>query len=192
MSAKGDRQVLSEGAFEAMGARLVGGRWFTDADTTASAPVADERHNGVTGIIKEKFFFPHNQWPAVTNGGDPIRSVYLVVRPAARSGHVRRGGSDAAPRRARRERRAGVAGDESVADDRAAVLIPVRSWAAAATVAQRPDSTSSTRRIIRRCHGPNARSRVSRSTANRASSVRGVWARGSRCCPLKKSSSSTH
>jgi putative ABC transport system permease protein len=103
-----------------MGARLVSGRWFTGADTTASAPVAvvnetmartywrdaasalggrirlgsiaarpwatvvgvaaDERHNGVTGIVKEKFFIPHSQWPVVTNGGDPIRSVFLVAR----------------------------------------------------------------------------------------------------------------
>jgi putative ABC transport system permease protein len=118
--AKGEWQVVSDGAFEAMGARLVSGRWFTGADTTASAPVAvvnetmartywrdaasalggrirlgsiaarpwatvvgvaaDERHNGVTAIVKEKFFIPHSQWPVVTNGGDPIRSVFLVAR----------------------------------------------------------------------------------------------------------------
>jgi putative ABC transport system permease protein len=122
-TARGDWQVASEGVFEAMGTRLVSGRWFTDADTMASAPVAvvnetmartywtnraavvggrirlgsapdrpwatvvgivaDERHNGVTGIVKEKFFIPHNQWPVVTNGGDPIRSVFLVARTTA-------------------------------------------------------------------------------------------------------------
>ena len=38
--AKGDLQVVSDGAFEAMGARLVRGRWFTPADTMASVPVA--------------------------------------------------------------------------------------------------------------------------------------------------------
>jgi predicted permease len=120
--AKGDLQVVSHGAFDAMGTRLVRGRWFTPADTMASVPVAvvnetmartywtdpsmaiggrirlgsaaarpwatvvgivaDEHHDGVTGIIKEKFFVPHIQWPVLTNGGDPIRSVFIVVRTA--------------------------------------------------------------------------------------------------------------
>jgi predicted permease len=118
--AKGDLQVASDGAFEAMGMRLVRGRWFTSSDTAASVPVAlvnetmaraywtepgaaiggrirvgnvasrpwatvvgivaDERHNGVTAIVNEKFFIPHNQWPVVTRGGDPIRSVFVVAR----------------------------------------------------------------------------------------------------------------
>lgn len=39
-NAKGDWQIVSDGAFEAMGMRLVRGRWFTSADTTASQPVA--------------------------------------------------------------------------------------------------------------------------------------------------------
>lgn len=34
-----DWQIVSDGAFEAMGMRLVRGRWFTPADTTASQPV---------------------------------------------------------------------------------------------------------------------------------------------------------
>ncbi len=42
--------------------------------------VADERHDGVTGIVKEKFFIPHIQWPVATAGGDPIRSVFVVAR----------------------------------------------------------------------------------------------------------------
>ena len=131
--AKGDLQVVSHGAFEAMGTRLVRGRWFTAADTMASVPVAvvnetmartywtdpaavvggrirlgsaaarpwatvvgivaDERHNGVTAIIKEKFFIPHIQWPVATNGGDPIRSVFVVARttgdPLSVAGAVR-------------------------------------------------------------------------------------------------------
>jgi predicted permease len=118
--AKGDLQVVSDGAFEAMGARLVRGRWFTGADTMDSVPVAvvnetmaraywtdpaavvggrirvgnvstrpwatvvgivaDERHNGVTATVNEKFFVPHKQWPLVTRGGDPIRSVFVVAR----------------------------------------------------------------------------------------------------------------
>jgi predicted permease len=121
--AKGESQVVSDGAFEAMGARLVRGRWFNQSDTIASVPVAvvndtmartywndpsaavggrirlgsqtdrpwativgvvaDERHHGVTGIVKEKFFIPHNQWPVVTHGGDPVRSVFVVARTTA-------------------------------------------------------------------------------------------------------------
>ncbi len=131
--ARGDLQVVSHGAFEAMGTRLVRGRWFTAADTMASVPVAvvnetmartywtdpaaviggrirlgsatarpwatvvgivaDERHNGVTGIIREKFFIPHIQWPVATAGGDPIRSVFVVARttgdPLSVAGAVR-------------------------------------------------------------------------------------------------------
>ena len=122
--AKGDWQIVTDGAFEAMGARLVRGRWFTAADTTASQPVmvvnetmartywpngeaiggrvvvggggmnvidkptpvvvgivADERHNGVTAAVKEKFFVPHSQWHLVTNG-NLIRNAFVVVRLA--------------------------------------------------------------------------------------------------------------
>ena len=129
-NAKGDWQIVSDGAFEALGTRLVRGRWFTPQDTTASAPVsvinetmartywkdgnalggrmrmgnpmrpwttvvgivADERHNGVTGIVKEKFYVPHSQWHVVT-GGSIIRNVFLVIRttgePLALVGAVR-------------------------------------------------------------------------------------------------------
>lgn len=131
--AKGDLQVVSHGAFEAMGMRLVRGRWFAASDTMATVPVAlvnetmartywtdpaaviggrirlgsaparpwatvvgivaDERHNGVTEIIREKFFIPHIQWPVATAGGDPIRSVFVVARttgdPLSVAGAVR-------------------------------------------------------------------------------------------------------
>ncbi len=122
--AKGDWQIMSDGAFEAMGQRLVRGRWFTAADTMSSQPVmvvnetmartywpngeaiggrvvvggggmnvidkptpvvvgivADERHNGVTGIVKEKFYVPHSQWHLVTSG-NLIRNAFVVVRTA--------------------------------------------------------------------------------------------------------------
>jgi putative ABC transport system permease protein len=129
-NAKGDWQIVSDDAFEAMGARLMRGRWFERTDTTdtqlvavinetmaktywadgnavggrikVGTPtnpwvsvvgiVADERHNGVTGIVKEKFYIPHSQWH-VTTGGNLIRNVFLVVRssgdPAAAIGPVR-------------------------------------------------------------------------------------------------------
>ena len=119
-NAKGDWQIASDGAFEAMKSRLQRGRWFTAADTSDSQPVAvinetlartywadptavvggrirvgnmknpwvtvvgvvsDERHNGVTGAVKEKFFVPHTQWHVAT-GGAPIRGGFLVVRTA--------------------------------------------------------------------------------------------------------------
>jgi putative ABC transport system permease protein len=118
--AKGDLQVVSHGAFDAMGSRLVRGRWFSPADTTATmlvtvvnetmartywgdpagalggrirvgnittrpwatvvGVIADERHTSVTELVNEKFFIAHNQWPAVSNGGEPMRSVFLVAR----------------------------------------------------------------------------------------------------------------
>ena len=118
-NAKGDWQIVTDGAFEAMGARLLRGRWFVAGDSSASQPVtvvnetmartywkdmndvgggqikvgggmsnpmvtvvgivADERHNGVTGIVKEKFFIPHSQWHVVT-GGNLVRHAFIVAR----------------------------------------------------------------------------------------------------------------
>jgi len=40
--------------------------------------VKDVRHNGVTGVVKEKFYVPHTQWHVSV--GNPIRSMTLVVR----------------------------------------------------------------------------------------------------------------
>jgi predicted permease len=129
-NAKGDWQIVSDDAFEAMGTRLMRGRWFERTDTSESQPVAvinetmaktywadgnavggrirvgnpknpwvsvvgivaDERHNGVTAVIKEKFYIPHSQWHVAT-GGSLIRNVFLVIRtagdPAAAASPVR-------------------------------------------------------------------------------------------------------
>jgi ABC-type antimicrobial peptide transport system permease subunit len=55
--------------------------------------VADERHSGVTALVKEKFFIPHIQWPVAAASGDAIRSVFVAVRtagdPMAVAGAVR-------------------------------------------------------------------------------------------------------
>jgi putative ABC transport system permease protein len=117
-NAKGDWQVVSDGALEALGERVVAGRAFTSADSESSQPVAivnqtfvrtywpdgralgrrirmgsdksgrplltvvgvvrDERHNGLTGIIKEKFYVPHAQF-SLSTGSTP-RDMTLVVR----------------------------------------------------------------------------------------------------------------
>lgn len=117
-NAKGDWQIVTDGSFEAMGTRLIRGRWFAAADHTDAQPVAvvnetlartywtdpnavlggrirvgnmrnpwatvvgivaDERHNGVTGIVKEKFYIPHSQWHIVTGGG-LVRNAFVIVR----------------------------------------------------------------------------------------------------------------
>jgi putative ABC transport system permease protein len=116
--AKGDWQVVSDGAFEALGERLLRGRTFTAGDTAEALPVAvvnetlartywpgqdpigkrmrmgsattrpwmtvvglvkDERHNGVTAAIKEKFFVPYAQFPRAREG-DAARGMTLVLR----------------------------------------------------------------------------------------------------------------
>ena len=64
---------------DALGGRIrMGGAnanrpWFTVVGI-----VTDERHNGVTGAVKEKFFIPHTQWHLGT--GNIIRGGFLVVR----------------------------------------------------------------------------------------------------------------
>jgi predicted permease len=117
-NAKGDWQVVSDGAFEALGERLVRGRTLRPSDTAEALPVAlvnetlartywpgqdpigkrirmgsretrpwmtvvglvkDERHNGVTATIKEKFFVPYAQFPTARDG-DAARGMTLVVR----------------------------------------------------------------------------------------------------------------
>ncbi len=119
-NAKGDWQVVSDGAFEALGERLLRGRTFAPGDTAEAQLVAvvnetlartywpgqdpigrrmrmgsaskrpwmtvvglvkDERHNGVTAAIKEKFFVPYAQFPQARMG-DASRGMTLVLRVA--------------------------------------------------------------------------------------------------------------
>ena len=56
---------------------------------TVVGVVRDERHNGLTGAIKEKFFVPYAQFPAARSG-DAARNMSLVVRTRGRPGRARR------------------------------------------------------------------------------------------------------
>ncbi len=68
------------------GRDALGGR-FTIGRGGASRPaitvvgiVADVRHNGITDVVKEKFYVPHTQWHKSV--GNPVRGMTLVVRSA--------------------------------------------------------------------------------------------------------------
>ena len=41
--------------------------------------VADERHNGITEAVKEKFYIPFSQWHVVT-AGNIARNAFVIVR----------------------------------------------------------------------------------------------------------------
>jgi predicted permease len=118
-NAKGDWQIVTDGAAEALGERLVRGRLLQPTDTTDAmlvavinetmartywqgrdplggkirigsdmrrpwitvvGIVADVKHNGVEGTVKEKFYIPHRQWHRST--GFPIRPMTLVIKTA--------------------------------------------------------------------------------------------------------------
>jgi len=58
---------------------------------TVVGVVADVKHNGITGVVKEKFYVPHTQWHKSI--GNPIRGMTLVIRtdidPAQLTSQVR-------------------------------------------------------------------------------------------------------
>jgi putative ABC transport system permease protein len=119
-NAKGDWQVLSDGALEALGEKVLQGRPFAESDNAQGLPVAlvnetfarlywpvqnplgkrirmgsdserpwmtvvgvvrNVRHNGITEVIKEKFYVPHAQF-ALQTGSAP-RNMTIVVRADA-------------------------------------------------------------------------------------------------------------
>src|SRR5919108_219823 len=65
---------------------VISKRW-----ANAVGVVADVKHNGLTDVIKEKFYIPHTQWHKVA--GQPIRAMSLVVKtsgdPRALTGSIR-------------------------------------------------------------------------------------------------------
>ena len=52
-NAKGDWQIATDGAFEAMGARLLRGRWFTPTDTRAIASRRRDQRNDGAHLLEE-------------------------------------------------------------------------------------------------------------------------------------------
>ena len=82
-NAKGDWQIVSDGAFEAMGARLVRGRWFDATDRSDSQPVM---------VVNETM--ARTYWPdgralggQVRVGGDMTRPKAVVVGIVADERH---------------------------------------------------------------------------------------------------------
>jgi putative ABC transport system permease protein len=63
---------------EALGGRIKIGGSAERPWVTVVGIVADVRHNGITGVVKEKFYVPHTQWHRSI--GNPIRSMNLVVK----------------------------------------------------------------------------------------------------------------
>ena len=77
---------------DAIGGRLrIGGNNPKRPFVTVVGIVADVKHNGITDVVKEKFYIPHTQWHIST--GNPIRSLALVVKaqgdPTSIAGAVR-------------------------------------------------------------------------------------------------------
>ena len=61
-----------------IGGRLLIGGGDERPWVTVVGVVADVKHNGITGVVKEKFYVPHTQWHKSL--GSPIRGMTLVVR----------------------------------------------------------------------------------------------------------------
>jgi predicted permease len=62
-----------------IGGRLkIGGANAQRPWVTVVGIVADVRHNGITDVVKEKFYVPHTQWHVST--GNPIRAMSLVIK----------------------------------------------------------------------------------------------------------------
>ncbi|MBP7777735.1 MAG: ABC transporter permease [Acidobacteria bacterium] len=82
-NAKGDWQIVTDGAFEAMGTRLLGGRWFASSDTTGSQPVM------VVNETMARTYWPDGQalGGRVRVGGNPDRPKAVVVGIVADERH---------------------------------------------------------------------------------------------------------
>jgi putative ABC transport system permease protein len=75
-----------------IGGRIkIGGGGAERPWVTVVGIVGNVRHNGITGVVKEKFYVPHTQWHKSV--GNPIRAMTLVVKaqsdPRTLAGSVR-------------------------------------------------------------------------------------------------------
>jgi putative ABC transport system permease protein len=69
-----------------IGRRVRLGRADTRPWLTVVGIVGNVRHNGIAGIVKEKFYVPHTQWHVST--GTPIRGMSLVVKTSGDPGSL--------------------------------------------------------------------------------------------------------
>jgi putative ABC transport system permease protein len=78
---------------DAIGGRFRIGGSSTRPWVTVAGVVKSVRHNGVAGVVKEKFYVPHTQWAASAGTTNTIRAMTLVVKskgdPAALTASVR-------------------------------------------------------------------------------------------------------
>jgi predicted permease len=60
---------------------------------TVVGVVKDVKHNGITGVVKEKFYVPHTQWHRSVGTANNIRSMSLVIKtdgdPSALTSSIR-------------------------------------------------------------------------------------------------------
>src|SRR5688500_15517372 len=60
---------------------------------TVVGVVKSVRHNGITSVVKEKFYIPHSQWARSLGNANSIRSMTLVIKtegdPSALTASVR-------------------------------------------------------------------------------------------------------
>jgi putative ABC transport system permease protein len=71
------------------GRDAVGGRFRIGSSAmrpwiTVVGIVKSVRHNGVAGVVKEKFYIPHTQWAASVGSANNMRAMTLVVRTSGR------------------------------------------------------------------------------------------------------------
>jgi putative ABC transport system permease protein len=67
---------------EALGGRFRIGGAANRPWVTVVGIVKSVRHNGIAGVVKEKFYIPHTQWAVSVGSTNNIRSMTLVVRTA--------------------------------------------------------------------------------------------------------------
>jgi putative ABC transport system permease protein len=68
------------GGRDPIGGRFAIGQRMDRPWITVVGIVKDVRHNGITDVVKEKFYIPHTQWHRSLGNANLIRGMTLVVR----------------------------------------------------------------------------------------------------------------